>query len=128
MITPLLFSGVIFASKGKLQTFAQVFSTFSSVSAHHTVNPSSNQFTWIGGPNQINYQINQKRLRVQKAGNGSQQGGIVRNTNVSGNPQAMFILFDCSFQGNSEAITNSVTFQFGAGFSNNISAESYTNN
>ena len=112
MITPLLYSGVIFASKGKLQTFAQVFSTFSSVSAHHTVNPSSNQFTWIGGPNQINYQINQQRLRVQKAGNGSQQGGIVRNTNVSGNPQAMFILFDCSFQGSSEAITNSVTFQW----------------
>lgn len=129
MITRLLliFVGIALATQGKSQTFVQNFSTSSSVSAYHNANPSSNQFTWIGGPNQINYQINQQRLRVQKAGNGNQQGGIVRNTNFSGNPQAMFIRFDCSFQGNSNAITDAVIFQLGSGYSNNSNTEINSN-
>ncbi len=124
----LLLSLVItLAFLGKSQTFVQNFSTSSSVSTYFNPSPANNQFTWMGGPSQINYQINQQRLRVQKTGNGNQQGSIVRNTNFSGNPQAMFIRFDCSFQGNSSAVTDAVVFQLGSGFSNNAITETNAN-
>lgn len=124
----LLLSLVItLAILGNSQTFVQNFSSSSSVSTYHNSSPSSNQFTWIGGPSQINYQINQERLRVQKTGNGTQQGAIVRNTNFTGNPQALFIRFDCSFQGNTDALTDAVIFQLGSSFGNNANTESNTN-